>query len=225
MKSSIKNSHLIIFGTGSLSELVTAFLEKETDYTITGFTIEREFKNNKDEFLGRPLVDFDVLSDKFPPSDYKLFIAVGNNYIRKRLFTQSKQKGYSMISHVTESVTHWDDLEYGENVLISGISSFQPFVKVGHNTIIFGSKIGHHTTIGNHVMMSCSTVGGGVKIGDYSFLGLNSAVQHDTVIGSKNIIGMGCNINFDTNNNDVYTTKNSTIKRSVSANQISEKYL
>lgn len=219
-------SKIIVFGIARLSEVITTFLEKESDYTIAGYCIESEFMNNDtDTFMGRPVVAFELLEGRFPPNEFKLFVAVGNNYVRKRIFTESKQKGYSMVSHITESVTHWDDLVYGENVLISGISSLQPFVKVGDNTIIFGSKIGHHSTVGDHVMLSCSTIGGGVKIGDYSFLGLDSAVQHDTVIGEKNIIGMGCNISHNTKSNEVYSTKNSTTKRSVAAEKISKKYL
>lgn len=225
MKSSHNHSNVIIFGIGGLSELVAAFLDKETDYSIAGYCVEGTFKGNTNEFNGSPVVGFEKLLERFPPSDFKLFIAIGNNYVRERIFNESKEKGYSLISHITESVTHWDDLAYGENVLISGISSLQPFVKVGHNTFIIGSKIGHHSEIGNHVLLSCTTLGGNVKIGNYSFLGLNSAIQHDTVIGGKNIIGMGCNISHDTKDNEVYTTKNSTIKRSVSADQISKKYL
>lgn len=220
----MKQSDIIIYGIGGLSELVTAFLKKETDYSIAGYCVEETFKGTH-EFQGVPVVSFEKLSDTFPPSDFKLFIAIGNNYVRERIFTESKEKGYSMISHITESVTLWDDLEHGENVLISGLSSVQPFVKVGNNTFIIGSKIGHHSEIGNHVLLSCTTLGGNVKIGDFSFLGLNSAIQHDTVIGEKNVIGMGSNISHDTQDNEVYTTNNSTIKRTVSADQIGKKYL
>lgn len=225
MKPSSKHSNIIIFGIGGFSELVTAFLEKETDHFIAGYCVDKTFKGNTRKFNGYPVVSFEELLEKFPPSDFKLFIAIGNNYARERIFTESKEKGYSMISHITKSVTHWDDLEFGENVLISGISSLQPFVKVGDNTFIIGSKIGHHSEIGNHALLSCTTLGGNVKIGNYSFLGLNSAIQHDTAIGEKNIIGMGCNISHDTSENEVYTTKNSTVKRSISADQISKKYL
>lgn len=221
----MKRPQVIIYGTGDLSELVTAFLEKESNYSIAGYCIERKFTKKTRHFLNKPVVEFEKLADQYPPFDFKLFIAVGNNYVRERIFTESKEKGYSMISHVTESVTHWDDLEYGENVLISGISSLQPFVKVGDNAFIIGSKVGHHTIIGNHTLLSCTTLGGNVKVGDYSFLGLNSAVQHDTEIGKKNIIGMGCNINQDTGENEVYTANQSTVKRSISADHIKTKYM
>ncbi len=221
----MKDSQVVIYGIGGLSELVTAFLEKETNFSIAAYCIERKFIKERRHFLDKPVVEFEKISDRFPPSDFKLFIATGNNYVRERIFTESKEKGYSMISHVTESVTHWDDLEYGENVLISGISSLQPFVTVGDNTFIIGSKIGHHTIVGNHALLSCTTLGGNVKIGDYSFLGLNSAVQHETVIGEKNIIGMGCTINHDTKENEVYTAHEATVKRSISADQIRDKYL
>ncbi|MDZ7719004.1 MAG: hypothetical protein U5K72_09335 [Balneolaceae bacterium] len=225
MKSSNKHFKVIIFGIGRLSELVTTFLEKETGHTIAGYCVEKNFKTDTSEFKGVPIVSFEKLLETFNPYEFKLFIAVGNNYVRERIYNQSKEMGYSMISHITESVTHYSDLEFGENVLISGITSLQPFVKVGSNTIIFGSKIGHHSNIGSHVMLSCTTIGGGVKIGDYSFLGLNSAIQHDTVIGEKNIIGMGCNISHNTKENQVYSTNDSTIKRVVSAEQMSKKYL
>ena len=218
-------SKLIVFGTGDISELITTFLKKESHYSIAGYCVEESFKKNTQNFLGAPVVSFEELSERFPPSKFKLFIAIGNNYVRERIFTESKEKGYSMISHVTESVTHWDDLKFGENALISGISSLQPFVKVGDNTFIIGSKIGHHSIIGNHTLLSCTTLGGNVKIGDYSFLGLNSAVQHDTVIGEKNIIGMGSNISQNTKKNEVYTANNSTVKRSVSTDQIKTKYM
>lgn len=218
-------SKLIVFGTGDISELITTFLKKESNYSIAGYCVEESFKKNIKKFHGAPVVSFEKLSERYPPSEFKLFIAIGNNYVRERIFTESKKKGYTMISHVTESVTNWDDLEYGENVLISGISSLQPFVKVGDNTFIIGSKIGHHSIIGNHTLLSCSTLGGNVKVGDYSFLGLNSAVQHDTEIGRKNIIGIGCNINHDTGENEVYTANQSTVKRSISADQIKSKYM
>lgn len=218
-------SKLVVFGTGDISELVTAFLKKESNYSIAGYCVEESFKKNTKNFLGAPVVRFEELSKRYPPSEFKLFIAIGNNYVRERIFTESKKKGYTMISHVTESVTLWDDLEYGENVLVSGISSLQPFVKVGDNTFIIGSKIGHHCIIGNHTLLSCSTLGGNVKVGDYSFLGLNSAVQHDTEIGRKNIIGIGCNINHDTGENEVYTANQSTVKRSISTDQIKSKYM
>lgn len=101
---------IIIYGIGGLSELVTIFLEKESSYKICGYCIENEHRNNLESFNGRPLINFTDLKDSFPPSDYSLFIAVGNNYTRERIFTESKKKGYSMISHINKSVLHWDDL-------------------------------------------------------------------------------------------------------------------
>lgn len=221
----MKSSKVIIYGIGGFAELVSIFLKKESNYTISGYCIERKYRNNLKNFNGLPLIDFEKLGENYPPSKYLLFIAIGNNYIRERIFTESKKKGYSMISHVNESVLCWDDLKIGENVLISGSSSLQPLVFVGDNTFIIGSKIGHHSKIGNHVLLSCTTLGGNVQVGDYSFLGLNSSVQHNTVIAERNIIGMGCNIDRNTNKNEVYSTSKTTIKRKVSTEQIKKIYI
>lgn len=225
MKSISKHSNIIIFGTGSLSEMITAYLKVESNFSICGYTIEKEYKSQRNSFLDKPLVDFEELENNFPPSKYSLFIEVGNNYARERIYTESKKKGYSFMSHISPKALQDVGLTFGEKVFVTESSNLQPFVKIGSNTIITGSKIGHHSKIGNHVMLSCSTVGGGVNIGDYTFLGLKSAIKHDTVIGSKNIIGVGCNISHNTKKNEVYTTKNSTVKRSVTCDHISDKYL
>lgn len=217
--------NVIIYGIGGLSELVSAFLNTESDYNICGYCIESKYRNNLDTFNDKALIDFEELEDQYPPSEYSLFIAIGNNYVRERIFSESKRKGYSMISHITESVLYWHDLKVGENVLISGSSSLQPLVEVADNSIIIGSKIGHHTKIGRHTMLSCTTLGGNVTIGDYSFLGLNSAVQHKIEIGEKNIIGMGCNINYNTSPNEVYSSGKATVKRVVSSEQIKDSYI
>lgn len=221
----MEKSNIIIYGIGGLSELVSVFLNKESDYTICGYCIESKYKNNLERFKDKTLVNFEKIVDLFPPSEFSLFIAIGNNYTRERIFSESKKKGYSMISHITESVLHWHDPKVGENVLISGSSSLQPLVEVGDNSIIIGSRIGHHSIIGNHVLLSCTTLGGNVKIGDYSFLGLNSAVHHNTEVAERNIIGMGCNINHNTNPNEVYSSSKDTIKRVVSSEQIKDSYM
>jgi sugar O-acyltransferase (sialic acid O-acetyltransferase NeuD family) len=225
MKSSSKYPNLVIFGTARLSELITAYLKIETSFKICGYSIEKEYINNRKIFLDKPLVDFGELENAFPPSEYSLFIAVGNNYTRERIYTESKEKGYSFMSHISPKAVQDVDVSFGENVFVTESANLQPFVRIGNNTIITGSKIGHHAKVGNHVMLSCSTIGGGVKIGDYSFLGLNSAVQHDTVIGERNIIGMGCSIHKNTKANEVYTSNSSTIKRKITADQISHNYL
>lgn len=225
MATSSKHSKIVIFGNGRLAETITAYFEVESSFKICGYTVEKEHKNQQESFLNKPLVDFEELEKNFPPSKYSLFIAVGNNYTRERIYSESKKRAYSFVSHISPKAVQDVGIKLGENVFVTESSNLQPFVEIGNNTIITGSKIGHHTEIGNHVMLSCSTIGGGAKIGDFSFLGLNSAVQHDTVIGEKNIIGMGSNISHDTEDNEVYTTKNSTIKRSISADHISKKYL
>lgn len=221
----MKKIKVIIFGTGNFSELATSFLEYDKKYTISGYCVESRFKIDDDTFNNLPVINFEEIVEKFPSNEYSLFIPIGNNYDRERLFTKAKSLGYSMISYITESVNRWYDLKFGENVFIVGNSGIEPIVEIGDNTIIIGSKIGHHAKIGNHVLLSCTTLGGNVKVGDYSFLGMNSAVKQNTVIAEKNIIGMGCNIDRDTNKNEVYSSTKSTIKRQVSAEQINENYI
>lgn len=225
MKSSSIHSDIVNYGTAALSETITAYLKVESSFNICGYTVEKEFRKGRKHYLNKPLVDFNELEETFPQTEYSLFIAVGNNYTRERIYSEAKKNGYTFLSHISPKAMLDVEITFGDNVFVTESSNIQPFVDIGSNTIITGSKIGHHSKIGNHVMLSCSTIGGGVKIGDYSFLGLNSAIQHNIVIGEKNIIGMGSTINKNTKINEVYTSYESTRKRNISADQICDNYL
>src|SRR5690606_4756012 len=96
-------------------------------------------------------------------------------------------------------------LKTGENVFISEDTAIQPFVEIGNNTILIGARIGHHSIIGSNVLLSLSFVGANCKIGNNSFIGLNSAIKPGVSIGNFNIIGMGCNIIKNTKDREVYS--------------------
>lgn len=219
-------SKVIIFGLGRFAEYASYVISHDTNYKVYGFCVDKKYvPKNVTKFAGLQIFDFEDLEQKLPPSEYRLFIAVGNNYLRERIFNASKDKGYSFISYISSKAVIWKDLKYGENVFLSEDTGIQPFVSIGDNTIIIGSKIGHHSIIGQNVLLSICYLAGNVKVGDNSFLGLNSAVQQNTIIGQNNIIGMGCIIEKDTNDGEVYSNAKTTIKRAVSSERLRDRFL
>ena len=214
---------LIIYGKGRFAEYVQYVFNNDSDYEVMAFSIERSL-HNSDSLNGLPFIPFEDLENMCPTKSHSLFIAVGQNPIRKRLFKAAKEKGFIMPSYVSKKAHTWPDLELGENCFIGEGSVIQPFVKIGNNSIHFGSRIGHHSVIHDHTLLSGSTIGGNTTIGKCSYLGLNSSVQQNIFVAPKNIIGMNVSIEENTTENAVFTHKG-TQKRKLNYDDVTERFL
>jgi len=215
---------VIIFGVGKLADYVHFVLTNDSPYEVVAFCIEAEFMPEARTVRELPIIDFEVLAALYPPDDYKIFIAVGNNNVRERIYHRVKDYGYSCITYISSKAAVWMDLTSGDNVFIGEGTIIQPFVSIGSNCFLFASRIAHHCKVGNNVMLSGCFVGGDSQVGDNSFMGLNSTVNQNIKVGKANIIGVGANIVNNTNDYEVYTN-NSTVKRAVSSQRIKNEYL
>lgn len=219
----VKKKKIIIYGIGKFAEYIAYSFTHDSKYEVIGHCIESSY-SDYDDNQDLPLLNFDDLQKKFSPDSYFLFIAVGNDIIRERIFNSAKKKHYQMASYISSSSIHWENLKIGENVFISEDSAIQPFVNIEDNCILIGSKIGHHSVIKKNTLISTSTIGANVVIGENSFLGINSCIKSNVIIGSKNIIGMGAIINSNTKNNEIYSTPTAK-KRSLTYANIHNQHL
>lgn len=221
----MKNKKLIVYGHGKFAEYVRYAFTLDSEYDVIGFCLESTYLANFNLEEGKSeIFNFDNLEDNYNPNDYDLFIAVGNDKIRERLFLSGINKGYFMANYISKNTILWENLSLGQNVFISEDSAIQPFVKIGNNTIIIGAKIGHHSIIGANSLLSTCVIGANVKIGNNCFLGINSSVKSNVEIKDRNIIGMGSIITKNTGELEVYTTP-AAIKRKLNYSDISERYL
>lgn len=217
------NNKIIIYGAGKLAEYAWYVFENDSDYDVEGYCLEREYlERNPMPNLG--IMVFEEIQNLFLEKNYHLFIAVGNNLTRERIFRNAKENGILMATYISSKASTWANLKVGPNCFIGEGSVIQPFVVIGENTILFGARLGHHTEVGNHVLLSGPTIGGNVTIGNYTFIGLNAVILQNLVIGEKNIIGMGVAIKLSTKQGEVYSSPTFT-KRKVSFNDISNNYL
>lgn len=192
---------VIIFGNKQIAEIAHFYFTHDSDCKIEAFTVDREFLD-ADTFCGLPVVPFEEVAEHYPPSEYKMFIAVSYaelNKVRARKFEAAKKMGYELISYVSSRVTGWGDTKIGENCMILEDVTLQPFVRIGDNcTIWSGNHIGHHVSIGDHCFITSHVViSGGVEIGDYSFVGVNSTLRDHVRIGKSCIIGAGALVLHD----------------------------
>lgn len=201
---------LVIFGTGDNAELARYYFELDCDYQVVAFTVNAKFNSDK-EFSGLPIVDFESITEIFPPSEYDMFIAVGYgsmNSIREEKYIAAKELGYTLPNYISPRATILTDL-IGENNFILEDNTIQPFVKIGNNNVIWsGNHIGHHGTIGDHCFITSQvTISGRVVINDNCFLGVNSTFRDNITIAYKTLVGAHSWISKNTKQYDVFVPR------------------
>ncbi|UJH91330.1 acetyltransferase [Antarcticibacterium sp. 1MA-6-2] len=211
----MQKKKLIIYGIGRFARYAAYVFNTDSSYIVDSYSVESSLIENKSDFFDSSLeyTPFEQLNQVKSPQEHLLFISVGNNLVRERLYLAAKQQGFELATYISSKASTWPNLDVGENCFIGEGSVLQPFVKVGSNSILLSSRLGHHTEVGQHTLLSGTLLAGNVKVGDYSLLGLNSAIMENIKIGARNILGMGTVITSDTEDNAIYTAP-ASVKRS-----------
>ena len=186
---------IVIFGMGQIAEVVHHYLTEEGGRTVVAFTVDAEFRT-ADEVLGVPVVDFETVQDRFPPSDYEMFVAVSFkqvNKLRAAKVAEAEAKGYHLASHVSPRASVWSNLVVNPNTIIMENNVIQPYVTIGRNVIMWsGNHIGHHTRIGDDCFIaSHAVISGNCEVGTGSFIGVNATLRDNIDIGAHCVVGAG----------------------------------
>ena len=201
---------IVIFGISDFASQVSFYFKNDSNYDIVAYTVDAEFNNTK-IFLDLPVVDFEVVQDKYPPEEYEMFIAIGYhklNKTRENKFIEAKSKGYKLVNFICSKNSVWDDLDIGENCFIMEGNVIQLSVKISDNVIIgVGNRIGHNTIIEENCFLTSGImIGGFCRINKNSFIGLSSVIRDKTIIEESNILGAGSIILKNTVKNSSYLT-------------------
>ena len=202
---------VLVFGVSQWAELAHFYLTHDSPHEVVAFTLDREYLV-EEEYKGLPVVAFDEVEARYPPSEYKMFIPMSfkrMNHARAEKYQAAKEKGYELISYVSSKATTFPGFECGDNCFIFEDNTIQPFVKIGSNVVLWsGNHIGHHSTIKDHVMITSHVViSGCCTVEGYCFFGVNATVRDETVIGHDTLVGMGVTILKDTQPFEVYKAK------------------
>jgi UDP-3-O-[3-hydroxymyristoyl] glucosamine N-acyltransferase len=185
---------IVIFGTGAISEVAKAYIDRHSTDRIVAFTVDREYCSTG-TFLALPVVPWEELEQQFPPNAVKLLGPLTYshmNELRRDRHVDGKARGYSFTSFVHPG-SHVYAAEIGENCLILENNVIQPFVKIGNGVIIWSaSHIGHHATIGDYCFISSQVaVGGFAKLGDRCFIGGQVGIESQVELGAACFLDSG----------------------------------
>lgn len=201
-------SRLIIFGAGDIADVAHFYFQKDSPYKVAAFTVDRAYLG-EEVFNHLPVLPFDEVAERFPPTETDMFIAVSYarlNSVRKEKYLAAKSAGYRLATYVSSRATTWPGFMPGENCLILEDNTIQPFASMGNNVTLWsGNHIGHHSRIGSHCFVSSHVViSGGVEVGEQCFIGVNATVRDHVRIGERCVIGAGALIVADAEPEGIY---------------------
>jgi sugar O-acyltransferase (sialic acid O-acetyltransferase NeuD family) len=200
-----KEYKIIIIGDTAFAEIAYEYFTHDSAYEVSGFSVEKDYLK-RESLFGLPIVPFESVEQVYTPREHHFFAATTytqSNRLRTRLYQQAKRKGYKPASYISSRAFVWRNCEIGEHCFIFEDNTVQPFVKIGHNNILWsGNHIGHHSTIKDNCFISSHVViSGFCEIGDYCFMGVNSTVGNNITIGNNCLVGAGALVLGDVENN------------------------
>lgn len=202
---------LVIFGAGDIARLAHYYFTRDSQHQVAAFTVDSAYRRDE-AFLGLPLVDFEHVTDLYPPGDFDMFVAVSYarmNKVRAEKYYRAKALGYTLASYVSSRCTWLADSLPGDNCFILEDNTIQPFVQIGSDVTLWsGNHIGHDSVIEDHCFIASHiVVSGHCHIMPYCFLGVNATLRNSITIAPETLIGAGAVVMKDTVARGVYVPK------------------
>jgi sugar O-acyltransferase (sialic acid O-acetyltransferase NeuD family) len=199
---------LVIFGAGDIARLAHRYFHTDSPHHVVAFTVDHAYRS-ADEFCGLPLIDFETVVERYPPSRFQMFIALSYakmNRVRAEKYARARELGYALATYVSSRCSYLTDSPPGDNCFILEDNTVQPFVRIGNDVTLWsGNHIGHDSVIDDHTFVTSHVVvSGNVRIGSYCFLGVNSTLRNSIVVAPETLVGAGAAIMKDTKPKGVY---------------------
>src|SRR5690242_4897424 len=120
---------LVLFGYTEFAEIAYEYFTHDSDYTVAGFCVHKDFIT-KTELFGLPVVAFEEVEKYFDPREHSFFAAsvyTKLNRLRTRVMNDARAKGYKLASYVSSRSFVWRNVKLGEHVFIFEDNTVQLF--------------------------------------------------------------------------------------------------
>lgn len=197
---------VIICGTGSLSEKIFEYNNRDQLFDIVAFVDDNDDVTNL--FCGCPVISYNECKLKYSPNNYKIFVAIGynrcNSY-REEVCKRVLSDGYKLVNYISPNSINWKNSIVGSNIFVGDYVFIGNNCKIHDGVILYeGCTLSHDTEIESYCFVSLRVVfGGHSKIKQNTFIGLNTTIKDNITIGAYNIIGCGTNVITSTENSSV----------------------
>lgn len=222
----MNNQKVIIVGSSGHSKVIIDIFEKENKYQIIGLL--DAYRNIGDETLGYKVIgkedDLPILLSK--NSNCKIFIAIGDNWIRNKVMN----KITDIVPSIDFATTIHPSAQIGKNVQIGKGAAIMPGAIINSDTTIGDftiintkASIDHDSKMLNFSSLAPNvTMGGNVLIGQFSAISIGATIKHGLTIGDHSIIGAGALLMKNCGDNLIMC---GTPAKEIRKREIGEKYL
>ena len=202
---------VVIFGIGGFADQALFYFRHDSAFNVKAFTVDQAYIKEA-TFHGLPVTPFETLTEKYPPSEYDMFVAMGYsdlNRQRAACCARVRAKGYKMVNYFHSSALIPKDLQIGDNCFFMEKVVFQPFSRVGDGVVVLtDTGFGHNAVVGDFCYISGGCcIAAMVSFGPYCFVSLNATFRPKVKIGQSVIIGAGALMLEDAPDESVYIAK------------------
>lgn len=199
---------LIIIGDGETAQLACEYFTYDSDMRVAGFAVEEQYRKTE-RLYGLPVVPLEAMEQRFPPRDYRAFVAISYtqlNRARARIYRQLKDRGYAFASYVSSRAFVWRTARIGENCFILENNVIQHGVVIEDDVFLWsGNHVGHQTRIRQDTYIaSHAVISGFCDIGESCFVGVNATFNDKIRVARDGVIGSGAVVVRDTEPGKVY---------------------
>jgi sugar O-acyltransferase (sialic acid O-acetyltransferase NeuD family) len=208
---------IAIWGASGHSKVISDIIKIRKEYEIIGYIDNINLNRKGENFLSSYILGSEEMLDKLTEDKVKFFfIAFGNCKARLKISNLVLSKGFDLINVIHPKSIIADDVIIGKGNAIMAGTIINPSVYIGNNTILnTRCCIEHDCYIedGCHICPGV-TMGGNVKIGKETWVGIGSTIKDNILIGENCYIGAGTNlINSIPDNSLVYGNPGKIIKK------------
>jgi sugar O-acyltransferase (sialic acid O-acetyltransferase NeuD family) len=204
-------ANIVIFGAGDIARLAHFYFSTDSSHTVVAFTVDAAYRN-ADTFQQLPLIPFDTVAARYPPSEYKMFVALSYakmNQVRAEKYAAARALGYELVSYVSSRCSFLSQYPHGDNCFILEDNTVQPFARIGSDVTLWsGNHIGHDSSIGDHCFISSHVVvSGHVAIGSHCFVGVNAVLRNNISVADFTLVGAGALVMKNTTAGSVFVAR------------------
>ncbi len=186
-----KRPPIIIVGAGGHGKIVIEALRAVGTHEIVGLV---DPSPSTSHVLGLPVLGGDDLLQPLQSQGIAAaFVALGRNALRQRIGAALLAMGYSLPSIIHPLAVVSSSARIGDGVLIMPLAVVNADARIADLVIINTAAIVEHDADideAAHLAPRCA-IGGSVRVGARTLLGIGSVVRPDVTIGADAIVGAG----------------------------------
>lgn len=187
------NKQCLIIGCGSHCHAVISAIHSAGGYSIAGIIDTCSPCNPNEDKLGYPVIGevSDPKIQKLMLENFAIFLAIGDNTLRARLFYQLDKAGMHLPNVMASSAIIDSSVLLGKANYIGHRAVINAGARIGNNTILnTGAIIEHDAQVGDHCHLApASVICGAVNVEDYCLIGAGAVVIPKLNISQQSVVG------------------------------------